>query len=38
MNLKKKLWIVALAGVLPWAGAHAQSAAELQKEIQALKA
>jgi hypothetical protein len=38
MNVKKKLWIVALAGVLPWAGAHAQSAAELQKEIQALKA
>ena len=38
MNLTKKLWIVALAGVLPWAGAHAQSAAELQKEIQALKA
>jgi hypothetical protein len=38
MNVKKKLWIVALAGVLPWAGAHAQSAAELQKEIQSLKA
>lgn len=38
MNLKKKLWIVALAGVLPWAGAHAQSAADLQKEIEALKA
>jgi hypothetical protein len=38
MDVKKKLWIVALAGVLPWAGAHAQSAAELQKEIQALKA
>ena len=38
MNLKKKLWIVALAGVLPWAGAHAQSVADLQKEINALKA
>jgi hypothetical protein len=38
MNLKKKLWIVALAGVLPWAGAHAQSVADLQKEIQALRA
>jgi len=38
MNLKKKLWIVALAGVLPWAGAHAQSVADLKKEIEALKA
>lgn len=38
MNLKKKLWILALAGVLPWAGAHAQSVSDLQKEIEALKA
>ena len=38
MKLNKKIWILALAGVLPWAGAHAQSAADLQKEIEALKA
>lgn len=38
MKLNKKLWILALAGVFPWAVANAQSAADLQKEIEALKA
>lgn len=38
MNFQRKLIVVALASVLPWASAQAQSAADLQKEISALKA
>ena len=38
MYLKKKLWILALAGAMPWAAVHAQSVADLKKEIDALKA
>lgn len=38
MSFQRKLIVVALASVLPWASAQAQSAADLQKEISALKA
>ncbi|MCF8168293.1 MAG: DUF3138 family protein [Rhodoferax sp.] len=38
MSFQRKLIVVALASVLPLATAHAQSAADLQKEIAALKA
>ena len=38
MYLKKKLWILALAAAMPWAAVHAQSVADLKKEIDALKA
>lgn len=38
MSFQRKLIVVALAGALPWASAQAQSAADLQKEISALKA
>lgn len=38
MRTKKKLLVIALAAALPWFGANAQTAADLQKEIDALKA
>ena len=38
MSFQRKLIVVALASVLPWASAQAQSAADLQKEISALRA
>ena len=38
MKLNKKLIVLALAAALPCFSAHAQSAAELQKEIEVLKA
>lgn len=38
MSFQRKLIVVALASALPWASAQAQSAADLQKEISALKA
>jgi len=38
MSFQRKLIVVALASALPWASALAQSAADLQKEITALKA
>jgi hypothetical protein len=38
MSFQRKLLVVAMASVLPMAAAHAQSAADLQKEIAALKA
>jgi hypothetical protein len=38
MRLQRKLIIVALASAMPWVSAQAQSAADLQKEIAALKA
>lgn len=38
MKLNKKLLVLALAAALPCFSAHAQSAAELQKEIEVLKA
>lgn len=38
MSFQRKLIVVALASVLPWASAQAQSAADLQKEIAALRA
>ncbi len=38
MSLQKKLLVVALASVMPMASVYAQSAADLQKDIAALKA
>ena len=38
MSFQRKLLVVAMASVLPMAAAHAQSAADLQKEIAALTA
>jgi hypothetical protein len=38
MSFQRKLIVVALASVIPMMSAHAQSAADLQKEIAALKA
>lgn len=38
MSFQRKLIVVALASALPWVSAQAQSAADLQKEISALKA
>ena len=38
MSLQRKLLVVALASVMPLASVHAQSAADLQKDIAALKA
>lgn len=38
MVLQRKLIVIALAGAMPWASAQAQSAADLQKEIAALRA
>lgn len=38
MELKSKILIVALASALPWMSANAQTQAELQKEIAALRA
>ena len=38
MNLQKKLLIIALASAMPMASVYAQSAADLQKDIAALKA
>jgi hypothetical protein len=38
MSFERKWLVVALASVLPWASAQAQSAADLQKEISALRA
>jgi hypothetical protein len=38
MSFQRKLIVVALASALPWASAQAQSAADLQKEISALRA
>ena len=38
MNLQRKLLIVALASAMPMASVYAQSAADLQKDIAALKA
>jgi len=38
MSFQRKLIVVALASILPMASVHAQSAADLQKEIAALKA
>jgi hypothetical protein len=37
MNLNRKLLVVALATALPWMSASAQSAADLQREIEVLK-
>ncbi len=37
MNLQRKIIVVALACAMPWMSAHAQSAADLQKEIELLK-
>jgi hypothetical protein len=37
MKLNRKLLVVALASVLPWMSAYAQSPADLQKEIELLK-
>jgi hypothetical protein len=37
MKLNRKLLVVALASALPWMSAHAQSPADLQKEIEMLK-
>jgi hypothetical protein len=38
MSFQRKLLVVALASVLPMMSAHAQSSADLKKEIEALKA
>jgi hypothetical protein len=38
MSFQRKLLVVALASVLPMVSAHAQSSADLKKEIEALKA
>lgn len=38
MSLQRKILVIALASVMPLASAHAQSAADLQKEIAALTA
>ncbi len=38
MNFQRKLIVVALAAAMPWVSAQAQSAADLKKEIDALKA
>ena len=38
MELKSKLLVVALASAMPWMSANAQSQADLQKEIAALRA
>ncbi len=38
MSIQRKLIVVALAAAMPWVSAQAQSAADLQKEISALKA
>jgi hypothetical protein len=38
MNLNRKCLVVAMACAMPWISAHAQSAADLQKEIELLKA
>ena len=38
MSFQRKLIVIALASAMPWASAQAQSAADLQKEISALRA
>jgi len=38
MSFQRKLLVVALASAMPWMSAHAQSAADLKKEIEILKA
>jgi len=38
MSFQRKLLVVALASAMPWMSAHAQSADDLKKEIEALKA
>ncbi|WP_342617778.1 DUF3138 family protein [Rhodoferax sp. GW822-FHT02A01] len=38
MSFQRKLIVVALASAMPWMSAHAQSSADLIKEIEALKA
>lgn len=38
MNLQRKIIVVALACAMPWMSAQAQTAADLQKEIELLKA
>lgn len=38
MEFKSKLLIVALASAMPWMSVHAQTQADLQKEIAALRA
>lgn len=38
MSIQRKLIVIALASAMPWVSAQAQSAADLQKEIAALKA
>jgi hypothetical protein len=38
MSLQRKLIVVALASAMPWVSAQAQSAADLQRDIAALKA
>ncbi|MEI7514292.1 MAG: DUF3138 family protein [Betaproteobacteria bacterium] len=38
MTFQKNLWVLALSGAMPLVSAHAQSTADLKKEIDALKA
>jgi len=38
MSFQKNLWVLALSGAMPLMSAHAQSTADLKKEIEALKA
>jgi len=38
MSFQKNLWVLALTGAMPLVSAHAQSTADLKKEIEALKA
>jgi hypothetical protein len=38
MSFQRKMIVVALACAMPWMSAHAQSAADLKKEIESLKA
>ena len=38
MSFQKNLWVLALSGAIPLVSAHAQSTADLKKEIEALKA
>ena len=38
MSFQKNLWVLALSGAMPLVSAHAQSTADLKKEIEALKA
>ncbi len=38
MKFSRKTLVIAMAAALPWIGAHAQTAADMQKQIQALQA